>query len=120
MLRFELVTNGDDFLDPGSVRLAFTLVNNDATKPLKLLSNNPLVVCQRLRVLARGTVAEDIPYLHRNIELLSILTPPQRRKMLATQMMGELVGEDSMFDIFPSQSLQIQIAESSWCCHPVS
>jgi hypothetical protein len=101
LLRFELRTNGDEFLDPGSVRLAFTLVNNDATKPLRLLSTNPLVVCQRLRVLARGSVVEDIPYLHRNIELRSILLPPQRRKMLAMQMMGEVVGEDSMFDMGP-------------------
>ena len=80
LLRFHLTTNGDDFLDPGSVRLAFTLVNHDATNPLRLLSNNPLVVCQRLRILARGSVVEDLPYLHRNIELLSILLPPQRRK----------------------------------------
>ena len=100
LLRFNLTSNGDDFLDPGSVRLAFTLVNNDAAKPLKLLSNNPLTVCQRLRVMANGSVVEDIPYLHRNIELLSILTPPQRRKMLSTQMMGEIVGEDGMFDIY--------------------
>jgi len=64
LLRFELTTNADDFLDPGSVRLAFTLVNNDATNPLRLLSNNPLVVCSRLRVLCRGSAVEDIPYLH--------------------------------------------------------
>ena len=100
LLRFEMVTNGDEFMDPGSVRLAFTLVNVDSTKTLRLLSNNPLVVCQRLRILARGSVVEDIPYLHRNIELPSILLPPQRRKTLAMQMMGEIVGRDATFDMF--------------------
>ena len=44
LLRFELTASGDDFLDPGSVRLAFTIVNEDATAGafLRLLSNNPL------------------------------------------------------------------------------
>ena len=34
VIRFEMVSQGDDFLDPGSVRIAFTLHNNDATHPL--------------------------------------------------------------------------------------
>ena len=80
LLRFELVTNADDFLDPGSLRLGFTLVNNDATDPLRLLSNNPIVIFQRMRILARGQLIEDINYLHRTVELFSILLPPQRRK----------------------------------------
>jgi hypothetical protein len=44
VIRWEMVSQGDDFLDPGSVHVAFTLYNNDTTHPLRLLSMNPLVL----------------------------------------------------------------------------
>jgi hypothetical protein len=103
LLRFQLTSSGDDFLDPGSVRLAFTLVNEAtaATATLRLLSDNPLCVFQRMRILARGSWVEDISYLHRTVELFSILTPPERRKAVSSQMMGEIMGGDASIDINP-------------------
>ena len=94
LLRFELTSSGDDFLDPGSVRLAFSLINENtnAGSTLRLLSDNPLCIFQRMRILARGSLVEDISYLHRTVELLSILTPPERRKSISSQMMGEILG----------------------------
>ena len=89
VLRFEMVSQGDDFLDPGSVRVAFTLHNNDPDNPFKLLSMDPLTIFTRLRVLVKGQLIEDINYLHRTTEMFSILLPPQRRKSLALQMMGD-------------------------------
>jgi len=49
VLRFEIQSGGDMFLDPSTLRLAFTL-KNEGTQGLKLLSNSPLCVFQRLRV----------------------------------------------------------------------
>ena len=56
LVRFELTSSGDDFLDPGSVRFAFSLINDSPDSTLRLLSNNPLCIFQRMRILARGSV----------------------------------------------------------------
>ena len=53
VLRVELQSGGDMFLDPSTVRLAFTLKNN-AGAARKLLSNSPPCLFQRLRVLMKG------------------------------------------------------------------
>ena len=71
MLRFELTTGGDAFVDPATVRLAFTL-KNLGDKDLRLLSNSPLCHFQRLRILAKGQLVEDISYLHRLEEMFDI------------------------------------------------
>ena len=47
VLRFEIQSGGDMFLDPSTLRLAFTLVNGSADKSLKLLSNSPLCSSNR-------------------------------------------------------------------------
>ena len=82
VLRFELQSGGDMFLDPATIRLAFTLRNLETTaiRPLKPLDNSPLCLFQRLRVLMKGTLVEDINYLHRTENMFDILLPPQRRK----------------------------------------
>jgi len=56
VLRFELQSGGDMFLDPATIRLAFTLKNLDAAADhdLKPLGNSPLCLFQRLRVLMKG------------------------------------------------------------------
>ena len=69
VIRWEMVSQGDDFLDPRSVHVAFTLHNNDTAHPLRLLSMNPLVLICRLRVLVKGQLIEDINYVHRTAEL---------------------------------------------------
>ena len=90
VLRFEIQSGGDMFLDPSTLRLAFTLKNNDAANDLRLLSNSPLCLFQRLRVLMKGTLLEDVNYLHRTEEMFDILLPPQRRKSQSLQMMGDM------------------------------
>ena len=50
VLRFELQSGGDMFLDPSTSKLAFTLKNH-AAGGLNLLSNSPLWLFQWLRVL---------------------------------------------------------------------
>ena len=90
-LRFELQSGGDMFLDPATIRLAFTLKNLDATADnnLRLLANSPLCLFQRLRVLMKGTLVKDINYLHGTENMFDILLPPQRRKSQALQMLGD-------------------------------
>ena len=89
MLRFGLTSGGYDFVDPATIRLAFT-IRNDGNAPMKLLSNSPLCLFQRLRVVMKGTVVEDISYLHRIEEMFDKLLPPQRRKMQSLGMMGDV------------------------------
>jgi len=96
-LRFEIQSGGDMFLDPSTLRLAFKLKNNDAANPLRLLSNSPLCLFQRLRVLMKGTLVEDINYLHRMETMFDVLLPPQRRKTQSLQMMGD-TEEDRFYE----------------------
>ena len=51
VLRFEVQCGGDHVLDLATLRLAFTLKNGSGARPLKLLSNSPLCLFQRLRAL---------------------------------------------------------------------
>ena len=115
VLRFEMQTNGDDFLVPASLRLAFKLINQDAAKSLSLLSNNPLCVFQRLRVLCRGTLVEDINYLHRTVDMFNILLPEQRRRANSLQMLGDVIGADNLMmlkseSIAPSKDRKVLVA----------
>ena len=79
------------FLDPATIRLGFTLKNDDvgANKALKPLSNSPMCFFQRMRVLMKGTLVEDINYLGRVENLFDILLPPQRRRSQSIQMFGD-------------------------------
>jgi len=87
----ELQSGGDMFLDPSTLRLAFTLKNDDATANhlLRPLSNSPMCFFQRMRVLMKGTLVEDINYLHRVEHLFDLLLPPQRRRTQSLQMFGD-------------------------------
>ena len=89
VLRFELTTGGDAFVDPSTVRLAFTLKNLSAVRHLQLLSDSPLCSFQRLPVLAKGQLFEDISYLHRLEQMFDILLPLQRRKTQSLMMIGD-------------------------------
>ena len=91
VLRFEIQSGGDMFLDPSTIRLGFTLKNNDtaAGHALRPLSNSPMCFFQRMRVLMKGTLVEDINYLHRVEHLFDILLPPQRRRTQSMQMFGD-------------------------------
>ena len=55
----KVTMTGDQWLDPSTVQLQYTLVNENAAHPLYLLGG-PHTAFRRLRVLCGGTVVEDI------------------------------------------------------------
>ena len=65
LLRFHLSDGmggggGGSFLDPSTLRLAYTIKNLDGTNPMKLQANSPVIFFQRLRILLTGTLVEDL------------------------------------------------------------
>ena len=48
LLRFQ-ISDGHSFLDPSSLRLAYT-IRKDSAQPLELLASSPLCLFQRLRI----------------------------------------------------------------------
>jgi hypothetical protein len=97
VLRLELQSGGDMFLDPATIRLGFTIKNNNATATNLLipLSNSPLCFFQRIRVLMKGTLVEDINYLHRVEHLFDVLLPPQRRRTVPADVRRQIPLEGS-------------------------
>ena len=87
LLRFQ-ISDGHSFLDPTSVRLAYT-IRNDAAQPLELLASSPLCLFQRLRILLNGELVEDVNFLgelvedvnflHRTDQMFEVLQPLGRR-----------------------------------------
>ena len=62
---------GDQWLDPSTVQLQYTLVNENATQPLFLLGG-PHTCFRRLRVLCGGAVVEVIDRCNRIHEMFHI------------------------------------------------
>ena len=87
VLTFDLTKGAEGIVDPATVMLCFTLQNLSADAHLRLLSNSPLCLFHRLRVLAKGKLVEDIGYLHRLEEMFDILLPLNRRKSQSLMMM---------------------------------
>ena len=71
---------GDGWLDPSTVRLVYTLVNNDgtSTKILRPLSG-PWSFFRRARCLVGGAIIDDVDYYNRVHEMLHILTSNHNR-----------------------------------------
>lgn len=72
--------SGDNWLDPSSVKLFFTLTNTTATAGnfLKPLSG-PWCFIRRWRTLCGGQVIEDIDYYHRTYEMFHQCLPAEKR-----------------------------------------
>jgi len=77
LLRFQ-ISDGHSFLDPMSLRLAYT-IRNDAAQPMELLATSPLCLSQRLRILLNGQLVEDVNFLHRTDQMFEVLQPLGRR-----------------------------------------
>ena len=85
---------GDHFLDPGSFRIMFDLVNtfsdpaagNTEVRPI----GGPWGFFRRMRVLAGNQLIEDIDNSNRVHQLFSILTPADHR----VAVNGEAFGQD--------------------------
>ena len=73
---------------------------------MPMLANSPLCLLQRLRVLMKGTLVEDINYLHRVENMFDFLLPPQRRKSQALQMLGEnLAFQDRLWTVLDTDPI---------------
>lgn len=71
---------GEGWLDPSTVRLSYTLVNNEgaANRVLRPLSG-PWCFFRRARCLVGGAIVDDVDYYNRVHEMLHILTSEANR-----------------------------------------
>ena len=71
---------GDGWLDPSTVRVVYTLMNNesDAAKRLRPISG-PWSFFRRLRCTASGAICDDIDYYNRLHEQMHIVTSTANR-----------------------------------------
>ena len=76
----KMLLTGDQWLDPGTVRLQFTLSNQDANaaKLLRVISG-PWSFFRRVRILAGGQILEDMDDYNRIHEMFHILQDPKNR-----------------------------------------
>ena len=77
----KLMLTGSDWLDPGSLRLMYDLVNNDTDTNNNLYPiSGPWSFFRRLRVICGGQVVEDIDYYNHVHEMFHVMTPPLTRQ----------------------------------------
>ena len=72
--------SGDGWLDPSTIRLHYTLVNNDGTAAHRLRPiSGPWSFFRRVRCLVGGALVDDIDYYNRVHEMLHICTSTNNR-----------------------------------------
>jgi len=71
--------NGTDWLDPSTVKVMFTLTNNDGSNALSFLSD-PHSFFRRMRIMCGGQVVEDIDDYNRVCEMFNVLSSTSVRK----------------------------------------
>ena len=67
------ITSGMDFLDPESVKLAFTFRNTDGSSDMLCGSPDPSCFIERIQLFANGQRVEDISYYGRSAFMYSLL-----------------------------------------------
>ena len=76
----KMVLTGDQWLDPGTVRLQFTLRNTETTAGRKLRTvSGPWSFFRRVRILAGGQILEDMDDYNRIHEMFHIMQDPNNR-----------------------------------------
>jgi hypothetical protein len=85
-----ILLTGDNWLDPSTLRIMFTL-NNDETgdKELRVLSG-PWSFFRRMRILAAGQLVEDIDNYNRIHEMMQILVAKESRQNDAAEAFGNI------------------------------
>ena len=83
----KIMLNGDEFLDPNSVRVSFDLKNDNATLGL-LNVGGPWCFFRRLTIKCGGTTIEDVDYYGRTHEMIHKLLPKDVRKNEADEGFG--------------------------------
>ena len=69
----KLKLNGSDWLDPSTVKLMFTLTNNDTVNAMTLLSG-PHSFFRRMRIVCGGQIVEDVDDYNRVCEMFNVLS----------------------------------------------
>jgi len=89
---------GEGWLDPSTVRLTYTLVNNETeeAKYLRVISG-PWGFFRRARCLVGGAIVDDIDYYNRVHEMLHILTSKPNRDNDSVEGFGSRWEYDVMY-----------------------
>ena len=77
ILRFMIT--GTQWLDPRSVRIQFKLNNRDQVNNMALINHLPHNFFRRLRILAGGTLIEDIDFYNRVVNMIHTLNPFEKQ-----------------------------------------
>ena len=75
----KILLTGDQWLDPGTVRLQFTLANNAAAAQLLRVVSGPWSFFRRVRILAGGQILEDMDDYNRIHEMFHVMQDPKNR-----------------------------------------
>ena len=75
----KILLSGDQWLDPGTVRLQFTLANNGAAAQLLRVVSGPWSFFRRVRILAGGQILEDMDDYNCIHEMFHMLQDPKNR-----------------------------------------
>ena len=86
-----ILLTGDNWLDPSTLRIMFTVNNDDATatKELRVLSG-PWSFFRRMRILCPGQLVEDIDQYNRIHEMMSVLVAVDSRNNDAAEAFGTI------------------------------
>ena len=75
----KILLTGDQWLDPGTVRIQFTIANNAGAAQLLRVVSGPWSFFRRVRILAGGQILEDMDDYNRIHEMFHILQDPKNR-----------------------------------------
>jgi len=85
-LRWSLA--GSDWLVPETLRLGFTVRNEDAARALQPVSCLPATMFSRCRILSNGVLNEDMNLYNRQVNTFHSMPPPDRQFMDAAEGFG--------------------------------
>ena len=84
---------GDGWLDPGSTRLQYTLVNTDSTATNNVRTiGGPWSFFRRVRCLIGGALVDDVDYYNRVHEMMHIITTNNNRDNSDTERLRLSLG----------------------------
>ena len=97
---------GDGWLDPSSIRLHYTLVNNDSTanKYLRTIGG-PWSFFRRVRCLIGGALIDDIDYYNRVHEMMHICTSTNNRDNDDVEGFGYRWDSEKVYNAFVASNL---------------
>jgi hypothetical protein len=95
-----ILLTGDNWLDPSTLRVMFTLNNDDSGigKSLRPIGG-PWSFFRRMRILAAGQLVEDIDNYNRIHEMMHVLVAKESRENDAAEAFGQVWHEHATYDI---------------------